>query len=126
MKSDDFAFLLNEVRVALAVRPDTSFAILGHTPTAYDLIQFFRNVGAEGRLFGVYADLPINDGGKQPVKPIAELSSLTPDYVVVASDNEKELLIEAAQLHLRPPTKMLLSGYGHFGFHDNTFDQLCK
>ncbi|MGH3429233.1 MAG: TylF/MycF/NovP-related O-methyltransferase [Mycobacteriales bacterium] len=80
-------------------------------------------IGMEGCLTGIYtADGEAADGlSTVAPKAMARLEHDSPDIVVVASDVEKEALIEAAAPHLRPSTRLLVGGYGHYEFRDPMF-----
>lgn len=122
MKPDDFAQLLAELKKALACNPHARFAILGSTPEALDIIAYFRTIGAEGKLLGTYSgENPSADCG---LRPLAQLSSDRPDFVIVASDEGKEALLEEAARHLPPTSEVLLAGYAHFEFNDHIFNDL--
>jgi hypothetical protein len=120
MQSEDYAQLLGDVRLELANRPESSFGIIGHTSLTFDLIAFFRSIGAMDRLLGTYAAVPLRS--VIPSKIFQQLQVDRPDIVIVASDESKEDLIEQALPYLSPATKILLAGYGHFSFRDPIFE----
>jgi O-methyltransferase len=124
MKTEDLQQLLSEVKVALSLTTRSTFAILGHTPTAYDVQAFFKNIGAEGRLLGVYADITQSGAKAEPLRPLKQLSEEKPDFIIVASDVEKEKLLEPALPHLNPAMRVLLGGYGHFSFQDPLYEAI--
>jgi O-methyltransferase len=124
MQAVDYEQLLDDIKKQLAERPDDSFAIIGHTPLSYDLLGFFQSIGATDRLLGVYTPMPTS--GRASLKSMQELESDSPDVVVIASDESKEELLEQAIPHLRPATKILLAGYGHFVFRDPHFDSIVR
>lgn len=119
MKPNDFAELAEDIRKELAKEPTRTFAIIGHTPDSYELIAFFRQVGAEGRLRGVYA---ADAGGA--VRQMAQLAEDKPEVVVIAGDETKEELLEQSMPYLTPETKVLFAGYAHFEFRDPLFKKV--
>lgn len=122
----DYEQLLGDIKDALAEDLHTTFAIVGHTPVAYDLVGFFRSVGAERRLRGMYVR---GVGGGLPENAVKNLSTLAddkPDFVVIASDESKEQLLEESMPYLTPAVKVILAGYGHFIFRDALFEQVVR
>lgn len=126
MKPVDYEQLLGDIKCALADSPQSMFAIIGHTPLSYDLINFFRSVGAESRLLGVYSDQAISAGSEGRLRPIAQIKTDAPNVVLIASDDDKERLLELAVPYLRPEVQVLLAGYGHFEFRDATFEEVIN
>lgn len=126
MQQLDYEQLLAELKSVLASTPRSTFAIVGHTPTSYDLLNFFRAVGAESRLLGVYSDQEVPMGRESFYRPIAQIKADAPDVVLIASDNDKEPLLELATPYLGPNVRILLAGYGHFAFRDATFEAITK
>jgi hypothetical protein len=119
MKPDDFKELADDIRKELAREPMRSFAILGHTPVAYDLMALFQQLGAGERLKGNYADAA---GGT--IRSMACLKEDCPDVVVIAADETKEDILEQAVPFLSPATHVLFGGYGHFTFRDDVFREV--
>jgi hypothetical protein len=124
MKATDYEQMLGDIKAALAANASTTFAIIGHTPLAYDLISFFRSVGAEARLLGVYAET--GRAGSASVKLFSDLVRDNPTVAIVASDANKESLLEGAAQYLTPATRVLLAGYGHFEFKDDLFENSAR
>jgi O-methyltransferase len=126
MRKDDFDQLIDDVKVALSENRHSSFGIIGHTPVTYDIIEFFRSVGADHRLLGVYS----TDADERELTskhwPINRLQLDGPDVVIIASDRDKEHLLELAAIYLRPQVRVLLAGYGHLAFRDPVFDDVMK
>lgn len=125
MKPEDFAQLIEELKLYLSSHPAKTFGIIGHTPIAYDLLSRFRCFGAEGRLLGIY------DSSREPassslIKNFELLSLDKPDCVIIASDKQKEEFILKVLPYISPATKILFGGYGHFRFSDQEFDAVIK
>lgn len=123
MKTDDLQKLIFEIRSALAKDPSSSFGILGHTPTTYDILSFFHGSGSGSRLLGVYCSLPFGPCGTE-FKSLEKLLLDKPSHVIVASDDDKESLIGEALPYLSKEMSVLMGGYGHFAFKDPFFDQV--
>ena len=116
MKPNDFAELLTDIKNAL-VGGKRAFAILGHTTLSYEVTERFRSWGADTCVLGIYDSTSAGS-----VRAFEQLSEDKPDTVIVASDDEKEMLLERAAPFLDPETEVILAGYGHFHFRDELFD----
>jgi O-methyltransferase len=123
MKSEDQQQLFTEIKSALAKNPSTRFAIIGRTPVMYDLLAVFRSIGCESNVLGVYSAEP--DSAISLDKSMQKLREDTPDVAIVASDEQKELLLDQALPFLTPVTRILIAGYGHFSFRDPIFDSVA-
>ena len=92
----EYEQLVCELKDALAGDAQASFAIIGHTAFTYDLLAFFEASCSSHRLRGVYG--PAGEPSKlrfgQEVKPLADLEADAPSYVIIASDDRKEELLE--------------------------------
>src|SRR4051794_2664468 len=108
MKAEDQQQLFGEIKALLAGTPLATFGIIGLTPTSFDLVAFFRAIGAESRLVGIYSGPNALSNAE---KPMASLSQDRPAAVIIASDEKKEELINQALPYLAPATKILLGGY---------------
>jgi O-methyltransferase len=126
MRKSDLDQLIGDIKTALAQDLRSTFGIIGHTPLAYDIISFFRAVGAENRLLGVYSDQAEQLGADAWHRAVGQLGADSPDVVIIASDSDKEHLLELASPHLRPEVRVLLAGYGHFAFRDLVFDEVVR
>ncbi len=125
MHPDDLEKLKMEIRGFLAAATDTTFAIIGHTPVSYELSGYFAQISAGSRLLGVYS----GDGSGTDaagLRPLPQLTKDRPDFAVIASDGDKERLIETARPFLSPATRLLLGGYGHFQFRHEIFDRVVQ
>jgi len=130
MQPSDMAELAQEVRVRLAAEHGSTFAIVGHTPEAYELVELFASRGVRDRLLGIF-DASIQSGdarlaGHPLLRPLAELRAAAPGVLVVASDAEKERLLRDAAPFVGASTAVLFAGYSHFEFHDATLDGILQ
>ncbi len=126
MKQIEYDQLISDIKIALANDARTSFAIIGHTPVTYDIVAFFRAVGAEGRLLGAYSQSGGTDCPESWHKPLSVLRSDRPDVAIIASDPEKERLLAEVEPYLTPTTRILFGGYAHFTFRDPVFDEVVN
>ena len=126
MQKADSDELVEDLKLALAQNTNSKFAIVGHTPLTYDIIAFFRTVGAENRLLGVYSEHVGEHLRGALHRSIDQLGPDSPNVVVIASDREKERLLELAAPHLRPDVSIVLAGYSHFEFNDAIFDEVVR
>src|ERR1700722_11220323 len=93
MKSEDLQQLLAEVKVVLAADPSATFAIVGLTPAAFDILAGFQAMQAGHRCLGIYD--PERGGRADGCKHVSKLAKVGPTAVVLASDEVKESLLEA-------------------------------
>lgn len=112
--------LLEETRQELAKSPTSKFAIIGHTPVAYDVFALFRSLGAEHRLLGIFDQAITEDHGH--LRPLSELATANAEVVVVAGDADKERLLRAAKPHLDAAVRVVIAGYEHFEFRNEIFE----
>lgn len=99
-------------------------AIIGRTPTAFELVRYFIATGNEHQLLGIF-DKGGTAGPQDPLtfsRPIERLGALEPSWAIIASDEEKETLISDALPYLTTKTKILIGGFRHFEFRDPAFD----
>jgi len=126
MQEADYRQLIEDLKLALAQNADSTFAIIGHTPLTYDIIQFFRAAGAQDRLLGVYSKDVTQNGRSTLLRRIDLIGQDMPDVVVIASDSEKEELLELAVPHLSAGVRVIFGGYAHFEFRDSVFDEVVR
>lgn len=124
MNEVDFEQLKDDIKGELARGPLRTFAIVGHTPISYDIMAFFRNIGAAERLLGTYTAEKVADVGS--FRPMQSLASDVPDVAIIASDERKEELLEQSVPYLRSTTKVVLAGYAHFAFRNAHFDEVVQ
>jgi O-methyltransferase len=126
MQASDYQELLADIKEALSANAQSSFGILGHTPLSYDLRAFFIQSGAQRRLLGVYGKDSGLELPEEWLKPLEVLARDRPSVVIIASDADKEQLLEEAVAYLTPETQILLAGYSHFAFRDPVFDTIVR
>lgn len=96
-----------------------TIAILGKTPSAFELRARITAWGWERQFLGIYAGA----GKAAAEKALADLVEDAPDVVVVASDERKEDLLMEALPYLRAETRLIIGGFRHFAFRDSVFDR---
>ena len=126
MQLDDLEQLISETKAALAESASSTFSIIGHTPEAFDLLALFRSTGTDDRLLGVYDNSAEKADRNGLLRQIQELATDQPDVVVIASDEDKERLIELAVPWLCPQTRLIFAGHKHFEFRDPNFEAAVK
>lgn len=126
MDASAIAQVVDKFKDELAHRTDdTKVAIVGRTPAALDLVQAITAMRVGHKLLGVYAagGTASNEAPLSDVRPLEQLRTDRPDLVLVASDAEKEALIEAAMPYLAPQAKLIIGGFQHFLFRDPLFER---
>lgn len=126
MQAKDYEELLGDLKTAMASDPDASVGILGYTDVGFDIVRYLRSAGEAHRLVGVYGDHEGGGGGPVPLRRLEALGEDRPAVLVVASDEHKEDLLEAAAHFLPRNTRVLLAGYAHFRFRDSIYDLILK
>lgn len=124
MDASAIAQVVDKLKDELAQRrDDTTVAIIGKTPASLDFVQIISAMQLSDRLLGIYAvgGTASNDAPPCDARPIERLLADSPHLVIVASDAQKEALIEAAAPYLTPQTKLLIGGFRHFEFQDPVF-----
>src|SRR4051812_38792233 len=102
MQALDYGQLISDIKEALAGDDEATFAIIGHTPMSYDLLAFFGQCQAMHRLLGIYDAATSGNSPNRGVrlKSFADLQTDVPTIAVIASDENKEKLIEQATPYL--------------------------
>ncbi|MGA7675280.1 MAG: class I SAM-dependent methyltransferase [Rhizomicrobium sp.] len=124
MKQEDLEALLNLFKVELVrMKPDDKFAIVGATACAVDLLQFAIQAGFRDRFAGIFsADCVTDNSTSAPLhKAIDDLRDIAPAVVIIASDEDKEALLDLAVPHLSARTRVLIGGFGHFQFREPVY-----
>lgn len=118
MEIDFVEQLLVDLKALLARTPSATIGILGCTGAAYDVRAYLRTIGFADRI-------PIYYSGGQvgnDFRPIAALQADQPKIIVVASDESKELLLEAAAPYLSSSTDIVIAGHSHWRFTNEIFE----
>jgi predicted O-methyltransferase YrrM len=118
------AALFEDVRQALVREPDSTFAIVGFTPAALELVSLFYSAKQEDRLLGVFDEAINESGSKKYAHPLATLRDREPNFVVLAVDAEKQDLLERLDGMLPAKTKVLFAGSAHYDFRDPLFQKV--
>ncbi|MGE3336026.1 MAG: TylF/MycF/NovP-related O-methyltransferase [Rhodospirillaceae bacterium] len=126
MQESDFVQLVADLEIDLA-HGARAVGILGLTPVTLRILSHVSSKPAGEEAFVVYADGASAGALTIPIRPFAALSTDDVDVVVVASDEDKELLLEAALPHIRGTPKVILAGYSHLTFKDSLLqDELAQ
>jgi O-methyltransferase len=102
----------------------TSVGVLGMTSTAVRLVADLAARGLHSFVKAIYQPLgkPSAAEFSVPVLPMNAMATARHDVIVVASDDQKEDLLEAAMPFISGTPKVIVSGYGHLRFRDSVFD----
>ena len=99
--------------------------ILGLTTTTAELVAKASSSGLVQQIGGIFAE-----GVKEsfplmsvPVSPFEELAQYQFDVLVVAADAEKEEILLTALPHIIGSPRVLLAGYEHYRFRNNTLQR---
>lgn len=109
-----------------SIQGNLRIGIIGWSREAIALVGELVQAGFRSERLSIY----VPDGAAPSdhlvvdVLPLSALSEVAPQIVVIASDDEKEELLEAAVPYLRPTTRVVLYGYQHFRFRDELFDEV--
>lgn len=122
MKPEDVAKLSARLRLAIAQgTPGARVAIVGWTPAAFEIASDPALTLGAARLTGIFAK-----DAAGIARPLAELGKADADIVVVAEDAGKEPLLDAIAAVVRPSTRILIGGFGHFEYRDAIYDQVRR
>ena len=100
-------------------------AVVGYTPTAFELARHIAAPGAVVDWLGIYEEGSAS-AEPAPYHPLAEIAAGRPDVVVIAEDAGKERYLERLALLLPPTVRLVIGGFGHFAFHDAVFDRVRR
>lgn len=124
MKRDDIEKLKEQIVSTLANDRDVKLGILGCNSVAIEIRAWVSQLGIGVDVPAVYSGLlsgPVASWHKQ----FRDIEADRITHLIVASDCEKEALIESVLRYLKPETKLLISGFGHFEFRNAGFDR-CR
>ncbi len=113
--------LLTEVQLALATSASATFAIVGHTPAAYDLLRLFHATGQSHRLIGIFDASFVEEEVRAGFRPLDALRGQRPTYIAIAADDQKQDLLASLEGVVPVETKLLFAGQGQYSFRDKTF-----
>lgn len=125
MQQNDYNKLIEDVEYEIFTG-SRSISILGLTKVTLQILSSLTSVGLVNIVEAIYTDdkagivlqnFPI------PVRSFEELANVQTDVLVVAADNEKELLIRNALPFIQGVPKIIIAGYGHFAFNDPLFQE---
>lgn len=122
MNTDDLMDLQHRLGALIASEPSANrVAIVGNSASAFKLALSPPFAAGAAEFLGIYAE-----GWGGTVRRLDEVGSAAPDVVVVAEDAGKERLLELLANFLPPTTKVLIGGFDHLNFRDDTFDQVRR
>ncbi|MES3106886.1 TylF/MycF/NovP-related O-methyltransferase [Sphingomonas aurantiaca] len=122
MNADDRIDLQRRLASIIAATPSANrVVIVGNSSAAFDLAQSPPFIAGAAELLGLYAE---KSGGA--VLPLIELAGVAPDVVVIAEDAGKERLLEALASILPARTRVVIGGFGHLAFQDETFERVRR
>lgn len=119
MQESDFTQLITDLEKEL-VRGGGIVGILGLTPVTLRILAWLARRPLRRESCVVYAD--VDDAHTSlldvSVRPLKALTTDAVDVVVVASDEDKERLLESALSRVHGTPKVIVAGYGHLAFTD--------
>ena len=125
MQPADYEKLMEDLESEL-LRGARAVGILGLTPVTTKLIADIASARQTPALTAVFADRPSSESicwSEVPVKPLQSMGDSALDVLVVASDEDKEDLLEAAVPFILGAPKVIVAGYGHLRFRDRMFTE---
>jgi hypothetical protein len=128
MKSTDLAKLLEDLEAEMLKGP-ARVGIVSVSEACTSLLRELSGKGLLSAVVGIYAVSEIQTREVEQIHgiPIRGLSALrrdSPTVLVVAADEDKEEIIEAALPHLSGCPKIIVAGYGHYAFRDELFIEI--
>lgn len=109
------------VKILAKRDPGARVAIVGWSTAAIELAGDPIFTLGTAMLVGRYA---ARAGGS--VFPLIELASARPDVVVIADDHGKEPLLQGVAGLVPAATAIVIGGFGHFAFRDESFDRVTR
>lgn len=122
MKRDDFNALIDLLKQKIVATDAVTVGIIGYTATALELVQVLADMQLLDRMTGIYGSGQLSDQSSNLCKAMGRLRDDNPQIAIIASDEDKEALLLEALPHLTPRTRILIGGFGHFGFRDALFE----
>jgi hypothetical protein len=101
-----------------------SIGILGLTGVTRQITTWLSSTKHRNIDCTIYADAATSYPvlSRIAIRPISALNSSDVEVLVVASDDDKEQLLEAALPFISGTPKVIVAGYGHLRFRDDVFD----
>lgn len=126
MQNEDFTKLISDLKIEL-LNGKQEIAIIGLTDTTLRIIESLSSFSFIKNIKGIY--IPSNEENNLPkmsipIYAISELEALNPEVIVIASDADKETLLEEALPFIKGAPKVIIAGYAHHLFHNPTFDRI--
>lgn len=123
MRLDDFAKLIEDTNTEI-LAAGGRVGILGLTPVTLSLLKHLRQSGALSTVRAIHANKCPGDLKLDvEIKPVESLLDEHYDVLIVASDEDKEVLLEEALPYIKGTPKIIVAGYGHLDFRDRVFDE---
>jgi len=123
MQPDDFAKLVEDTEKEILVAGGR-VGILGLTTVTLDLLNSLSQRGVLSAVNGIHVSkgpgelkLPV------PIKSVESLIDEHYDVLVIASDEDKEIILSEALPYIVNNPKVVVSGYRHLDFQDPIFEE---
>lgn len=121
MHTEDYSKLVEDVEREL-LGGAQSVGILGLTTVTSRLLASLSSSGLASAVEAIYvAAVDTSPQLSVPVRPFAALAGSQHDVLVVAADEDKEDLLQAALSFVQGTPKVIVAGYGHLRFRDPVF-----
>jgi hypothetical protein len=127
MENGDYTKFVDETRNAILAGA-ANVGILGVTSICTRLIADIEQSGLIAAIRTIYSSEGPNPRVVKEISVLRfdRLRGSDHDLLVVASDANKEDLLQAALPHLSNAPRVVLYGYGHFAFRDSTFTSILN
>lgn len=122
MDRADFDRLADDVERAVTDGA-RSLGILGFTPVTLRLLQRIGTFAGPSLALAVYDETGSEVPLAVPVRPFSALRGASHDLLIVASDDDKERLLDAAAVHVEGTPRVVIAGYGHLRFRDRVYEE---
>lgn len=128
MEPGDLNKLLDDLAQELARSPGARVAVVGRTVAAFKVAAFLTAHGFGSNLTGFYAPdgEPGTNVSPMNFRHVDGLAAAEAGIVVIAEDADKEALLDAVAARVGPGARILIGGYGHFAFQDETFHRIVR
>lgn len=103
--------------------------VLNNSGISVELLRQLATRGLLSAVVGVYATVNNADGmdlHEVPIRPLSALGDDCPEILVIGADEDKEDLIQEALPYLQNNPKLIVAGYGHYGFRDALFNEVSS